>query len=246
MPLMIASGASMLGGSIMSSGAGKDAAKDAARAAEAQKRENIAAYGEQKKMLAPWMEAGQTALRDIQVGIREGSFDPGKFHFDAEAMKNDPGYQFRVSEGARLGAQRVGAGGKFFSTQGQKQLAANEQGIASQEYGNAYARAANEHQMEGQRLGQKQNALMQLNQAGQNAANNTATMRGNLAAGQAAQTQNLIGAADAMGQAKAAPWNALAEIGGMGAGYAMSAPSAPASGGGRNSFDPSGFNADYF
>ena len=218
MAIMIA-GAMAVAGSVMSSRAGKSAANKNKRAAEGQKAENAAAYNEQKNTMAPWMEAGRTAIGDIQSGIKNGSFDPGEFHFDAKSLKEDPGYRFRVSEANRMADQRVGASGKYFSTQGQKQLAANSQGIADQEFGNAYARARDKWSMEGNRLNQKYNALRDMSAGGQNAASNAAQFRGNMAQGNAQQTGNIINANNAYAAAQAEPWQALESAGGMGLGY---------------------------
>lgn len=224
MPMMMAAGIgaglNLLSTSIGSSKE-KDAAKDILRAIESQKRENKAAYSEQKQIVSPWMEAGQTALTDIMAGIRNGSFDPGRFTFDASALEKDPGYQFRLNEGDRLQTQRIAAGGKFFSGQGQKALMQYNQDLASQEYGNAYNRAANEYGMEANRLGQRYNILSSVNQAGQNAANNIAQWRGDLARGNAVQTAQYADARQYQGSAEAAPWNALADVGGMVGGAGM-------------------------
>jgi hypothetical protein len=117
-----------------------------------------------------------------------------------------------MKEGERLAAQRIGARGKYFSTEGQGQLNQTVQDIASQEYGNAYGRAANEYQMESQRLGKNLNVLQDMSVGGQNTATNVAGMRGNLAVNNANQTQNIMSAREMQGQAEAAPWNALAEM----------------------------------
>lgn len=124
-------------------------------AAEAQRKALSEATASQERMFekslatqAPWLEAGERALGGLEAGIESGAFDvdPGQFqadgfHFDFEA---DPGYQFRLSEGTKALEASAAARGGLFSEGTGKNLMGFGQGLASQEYGNAYRRARGE------------------------------------------------------------------------------------------------------
>ncbi|HXV98533.1 MAG TPA: hypothetical protein VEC93_08925 [Anaerolineae bacterium] len=205
-------------GAKKSAEASENAANRAAKVAKRQMAQNKEIYDTQKAELAPWRDAGLRALSDIQTGISNGSFDAGKFQFDVKEMEKDPGYQFRVKEGNRLASQRVGAGGKYFSTQGQKQLDDYSQNLASQEYGNAYNRARQEHGMESDRLGNKYTMLRGLDASGQSAVNQAANAGQNFISNNTTQGGRLTNAYRDIGEAKASPWNTLADMGGVAAG----------------------------
>jgi hypothetical protein len=61
-------------------------------------------------------------------------------------VTQDPGYQFRLQEGQKALEQSAAAKGGFFSGQTGKDLMKFGQGLASQEYGSAYDRAARDRQ----------------------------------------------------------------------------------------------------
>jgi len=99
----------------------------------------------------PWLEAGGRGLSQLESGIDSGRFDvqprefqyddyqgPGEFQFDFEA---DPGYQFRLNQGMKALEGSAAARGGLFSTQTGDRIQDYAQGLASQEYGQAYNRA---------------------------------------------------------------------------------------------------------
>lgn len=91
----------------------------------------------------PYREVGLAGLERIQAGIDDGSFDLSAYpefeapQFDFEA---DPGYQFRLEEGLRAINQTAAARGSFQSGNTLRDAATFASGLASQEYGNAFAR----------------------------------------------------------------------------------------------------------
>lgn len=118
--------------------------------------------------------------------------------YTGQDLVNDPGYQFRVSEGQK-GVERSAAGrGGLFSGQAGKELERFRQGLASTEFGNAFNR---DQSYKGQVYGM----LSGTAGAGQNAANmtgtagaNAATQSGNyITQGANAEAAGLVGGANA-------------------------------------------------
>lgn len=145
---------------------GKTAAEGAAKS----QREGLAsAQSSTEKMFQdamdtqkPWLEAGGRGLSQLEAGINSGAFEtaPGQYagpqyqeqayqspaafqdlKFDFEA---DPGYQFRLSEGNKAVEASAAARGGLFSGATGTDLQNFSQGLASQEYGEAYDRFADQ------------------------------------------------------------------------------------------------------
>lgn len=133
---------------------GATAAKHAAEAQMSAADKDIAfrqrIYDDQKKQNEPWMQAGVSALSDLSGGIKSGAFDtpveqfndpgaykdPGfKFNFEA-----DPGYAFRQQQQQQAIERSAAAGGGLFSGATLSDLAKRSGQMASDEFGNAYAR----------------------------------------------------------------------------------------------------------
>jgi len=144
-------------GNLWEDASGVTAAKGAA---EAERAGLANAQAIQEKMFQqaldtqkPWLEAGSRGLSQLEAGINSGSFDtkpmqyespqyqgPAAFQdlkFDFEA---DPGYQFRLSEGNKSVQAGAAARGGLFSGKTGTDLQDYSQGLASQEYANAYGR----------------------------------------------------------------------------------------------------------
>jgi len=121
--------------------------------------------------------------------------------FGAEDFKTDPGYQFRMSEGAKGVDRSAAARGGLLSGAAMKAMERYRQGFASNEYQNAYSREMNNRQNKYNMLtGQVATGLGQQNQflnAGQTYANNysnLAMQQGNAnAAGTMGVTNSLLG-----------------------------------------------------
>ena len=133
-------------------------------AAEAQRAGLDAATASQERMFdksmatqAPWLEAGGRGLAELEAGIGSGRFasDAGEFNYDAYQgpdayqemqfdFEADPGYQFRLEQGTKALEGSAAARGGLFSGATGRSLQDYSQGLASQEYANAYNRFAND------------------------------------------------------------------------------------------------------
>jgi hypothetical protein len=151
-------------------------------------------FNEQRKDAQPWRDAGVKALGDL------GNADFQK-DFSMADFQQDPGYQFRMAEGAKALERSAAARGGLNSGGTLKALARYGQDFASNEYGNAYNRFNADRDRRFGRLsslaGIGQTANTQVAQAGQNYANNVSQNQigvGNAAAaGQIAQANRMSG-----------------------------------------------------
>ena len=95
--------------------------------------------------------------------------------FGAQDFEQDPGYQFRMEEGLKAVNRGAAAGGGRSGGATMKALARFGQGLASEEYGNAYNRFNQDYQNSYNRFNQDQsnqfNRLGSLVNYGQNANN---------------------------------------------------------------------------
>jgi len=151
--MAIGTTAAILGSAAISAGAGifgamqqSSAADRATNAQTAAQDKNIALqreiFDQQKATLAPWQTAGLEALNKIRTGIADGSFDISKYGYND--LVKDPGYQFRLSEGTNALERAAAARGKFISGDQLNDVQTYGQNMASQEFGNAFARTAAE------------------------------------------------------------------------------------------------------
>lgn len=186
------------GGSLVSGLIGADAAKSAAqtqadaanRAAETQKY----IFDTLNQQQAPYREAGYSALKDIQgqLPYLTSQYTPEDF-----AKGIDPGYAFRLKQG-QMGVERA-ANQRGMTGNVLAGLQDYSQGLASQEYANAFQR----------NLAQKQNiynTLAGIAGIGQNAMGQSTTAAGNygsnvanlMTGGAAAQAAGQVGQANAL------------------------------------------------
>lgn len=158
-------------------------------------------YDQTRQDQAPWREAGTRALTGLE--------DPSLMQaFTADNFQQDPGYQFRLAEGQKALERSAAARGNLMSGGTLKALTGYNQGMASQEYANAYDRFNNDRttrfNMLSSLAGVGQVANNQMAQAGQNYGNNVSANQmgvGNAQAAayigqannQAATTNQLIG-----------------------------------------------------
>ena len=207
-------GSALLGGLISSSGAQSAAGTQAAaadRAAALQKEQ----FDEQKRLSEPYRQAGLTGQNRLMellgLGGNTNAAGYGQYSrdFGMQDFQQDPGYAFRLGEGLKAMGHRAGARGGLISGQTMKGMEDYRQGLASQEYGNAFNRyqtnRANQLQPLGSLMSSGQAAAAgQAAQAGQygvNAGNLMGQAGQSIAAGQ-------MGSANTMG-------NALASMGSM-------------------------------
>lgn len=178
--------AGSIGGALISSSGAKSAAETQADAA----REAQALY-------EPFRAAGTKSVGQLSDLLAPGGelTKPWEKSFagpTADTLKLDPGYQFRLDEGQKALERSAAARGGLTSGGTIKATERYAQGLASQEYQNAYNRALIEYQQAyGEFQTNQENTyrrLMGLTEIG---------VRG---AGGAANNVNLAGAATASGQ----------------------------------------------
>jgi hypothetical protein len=171
---------------------------------------------------APYRAGGYNALNQIQgllpgqytkydangnpIGTATGT-DYLTHQFNASDFANgmDPGYAFRLQQGQMANQRMANKAGGLLGANAQQGMQDYTQGLASQEYQNAFNRYSGNQTNIYNRLaslaGIGQASQAQTNQAGQNAATN----QGNLAVGSAgAQAAGLTGAANAIGNSLSA------------------------------------------
>ena len=198
-----------------------------------------------QQMLSPYINAGEGTLGTLSTALKSG----GSLNtpFDASMMeKNDPGYAFRLQQGQQAVERSAAARGLTMSGGTLKDLTSYEQGLASSEYGNAFARYTQQQQ-------QLYNQLMGVTTLGANATNtginsnnnfsgmqlnakemqgsNTMTaaqIAGNAAVGAAnAQAAGTVGAANAWGKGIVGATNAVSEGLTLASQAKVPAPAAP-------------------
>jgi hypothetical protein len=171
------------GASYLSGQAQADAAEAGINAQSSTAAKSLAFQKEQAELqredFAPWRDMGEEALEDMWAGIQSGKFDVGVVD-----VTQDPGYQWRMDQGIKAQDASASARGNLLSGAQQKSLAQYGQGLASQEYGNAYNRQAQEK-------ANQYNMYAGMSNAGQNAAAGQAGASANLAAGSANTYGNL-------------------------------------------------------
>jgi hypothetical protein len=172
------------------------------------RQDTLAQLAQTREDQAPYRAAGQSALAKIMAGVdTNGEFSQ---KFDGSSLAADPGYQFRLNQGTAALNRSAAATGLSMSGAALKALARFNSGLASDEYGAAYARDSNDKTTRFNRLaslagiGQTAtNATQQagtaangqLNTLGTNYTANTMTNLGNAgearASGYVAQANNI-------------------------------------------------------
>jgi hypothetical protein len=181
-------GSALIGGNAASSAASTqaNAANNAAQLSNAQ-------YQQTRQDQMPWMQAGQTALN----ALTPLATNYQKFGMDQ--FQQDPGYQFRLSEGQRAMGHQAGARGGLVSGTSLKAMQDYAQNSASNEYQNAFNRYQTERAAQLNPLqslaGVGQTTAAQLGQTG---AANAANMGNYLTGGAAAQAAGQVGSANAL------------------------------------------------
>jgi type II secretory pathway pseudopilin PulG len=192
----IIGGGATLAAGYLGSQAAKSAANtqaDAAREAARIQQEQFALTNEQQK---PYREAGYTALSDIS-GMKPyltKQFTPEDF-----AAGIDPGYAFRQQQGQEATNRMANTAGGLIGGNALQGLQNYSQGLASQEYGNAFNRfqtgRTNIYNTLASIAGLGQTSLGQTTAAGTTAAGNIGT---NIANAGAAQAGGIVGSANAL------------------------------------------------
>ena len=193
-------------------GAARDAAGMQAQSAADANQLQREMYDQSRNDQTPWRNAGSNALTKIQEQLNGAEWSKP---FDASMMQADPGYQFRLDQGQKALNRQLSAGGKYFSGGALKDMQGYTQGMASQEFGNAFNRFQTDRQ-------NRMNPLMSMaglgqssaSQMGQQGMQTGALMGNNLMSGASASAAGVMGAANAQtsglnnlyGFMKQAPW----------------------------------------
>ena len=188
-PVSGAIGGSALLGASSSRSAAKAQERAAGQAADLQREQ----FDRTMEMQAPFREAGVRALNKLEAASEYTPFGMAQF-------QADPGYGFRFEQGQKALERSAAARGGLISGNTGGALQQFGQGMASQEYQNAFNRYQAERQA---RLGPLQSlagvgqtSINALGQAGQNYASG---MGEALGAGGQARASGYMGAANAIG-----------------------------------------------
>lgn len=153
--------------------------KGAQGAANATQRANDASIAEQQRQYdltredqQPWMQAGQSALGQMQA-LNAGDFS---------SFKESPDYQFAFNQGLQGLDRSAAAGGMLTSGGADADRIAYGQGMASQQYGNYYNRLAG-------LAGAGQQTASGLGQLGANTGNNISNALANTGQARASSYQ---------------------------------------------------------
>lgn len=192
--------------------------QQAAKEAMAQQQQ---IYNQQRADQAPWLNAGQTSLTNLMnLTGHPPSLDPSQ-------VASDPGYQFRMQQGQQALERSAAARGGLASGGFMKGLDRYSQGLASDEYNNAWNRQQTGYGNQWGRLyqlsGMGLNAAQNLGGIGSSFANNMSNLygaKGNAqAAGTLAMTSNAAqGVRDVGNIATMGMGGGFSGIGGIGGG----------------------------
>lgn len=179
----------------MGNQAAQSAADSQSKAAGASNATQLQMYNQQRADLEPWRQAGGVALGQMQGADYQRDFTQADF-------KKDPGYDFRMAEGQKALERSASARGGLQSGGTLKALSRYSQGVASDEYNNAYNRFNGDRDRRFNRLaslaGVGQTANAQNAAGGQNYANQYG--------------QNVMGSANAQGAAQMAQANNMTNL----------------------------------
>jgi hypothetical protein len=204
---LIGAGASLAGG-LLASNAASSAAKTQSQSADKATALQREQWQKNLELQKPFYEAGvtgQNALMDylgLSGNTSAANYGQGMKPFTPGDLTNEPGYQFRLSQGLKSLDQTAAARGGLLSGNALRGAEQYGQGLASDEYQNAYNRYWNTRNQTlnplQSLLGQGQTTASNLGTAGQNYATNA----GNTiqAAGQA-RASGYVGGANALNQA---------------------------------------------
>lgn len=188
------------GATIVAGGIQADASRRAAnRQADAASQANqltAEQYQQTRTDLMPWMNAGRSQLPWLQAGAQPGGWAVRPFTL--QDFQASPSYQFNLDQGMQAINKAAAARGNYYAPQTLQDVAKFSQGLASNEYLNAYnmfnQNQANQWNREFALAGTGQNAAAQTGAFGANATN---MMGQNLIGAGNAQAAGIVGQANA-------------------------------------------------
>ena len=189
--------ASSAGSAIIGGSAASKAAKAQTQAAQQASDVQRQMFERQVELQAPFRQAGLTAqnrfMELMGLGEPTGGADYGRYarDFSMQDYQQDPGYAFRLSEGMKALERSAAARGGLLSGSTMKGVQRFGQGLASEEYQNAF----NRYQVN---RANQLDPLSSLMGAGQSGANVLTSAAGNLG-GQLGENYMQMGNARASG-----------------------------------------------
>lgn len=195
---ILGAGASIYSANKSSKAIQQGAAQDAALQRE-QNAEAARQYDQDRADLSPFREAGYTSLAQLTKGTQDG----GEFNrnFTLADFQQDPGYQFRQSEGMKGLDRSASARSGVLSGGALKALDRYNQDYASNEYGAAYTRYNND-------TTQRYNRLASIAGVGQTATNTGIQSGQSYIGGLQQGVNNLTASNDAAANARASSYTA--------------------------------------
>lgn len=201
-----------IGGAVYSADSARKASHTQADAARNAQQIEQDQFNQSRQDLQPWQQGGQQGLNALlqYLGISQDGFDPNAagvkpFQFSQQ----DPSYQWRFQQGENALLNARSALGGLGGGNTQKALTQYGQGMASQEYGNEFARYMQQQQA-------VYNKLAGLSDTGANTAGGIARLGASVADSNASLQTNIgqANAAGTLGQDRAyvnginqlAPW----------------------------------------
>lgn len=165
----IAAGTAAVGvaGAVIGGQASAKAAKQQRRAAQRGQETARQTYEQIRADQQPYTNMGLTGSNLLMQGIGDGVSGDLTRRFTNDDFVKDPGYQFRMDEGAKGVEAGAASRGGLLSGAAAKALEQYSQGFASNEYGNAYNRYNTDQ-------GNRYNRLLGITGIGQNASNTVA------------------------------------------------------------------------
>jgi hypothetical protein len=140
-----------VGGALIGSNAATQASKAQQRATQQGMGALTGAYNQGQGFMKPAYDVGQQNLATLNQMVNQGAYNVGPYNYqmgqapqDQFNFKTDPGYQFRMQQGSNAMNSAAAKAGGQLSGGTQKALQRYGQGFASNEFGNAFNRFANQ------------------------------------------------------------------------------------------------------
>jgi hypothetical protein len=210
--------AGTIGAAVIGSSAAGDAANTEANAANNASQVQLGMFNKTQANEAPYLAAGGNALTALQTGLGIGpgtngsGTGPLNKPFTLSDFQNSPGYQFQVQQGENAVLNNKSALGGVNSGNTLKALTSYGQGVANQDYWNAYNAYVN---AQNQKFGQLQTVAG----SGQNAAGNLGALGTQVGA---SVGNNIVNAGNASAAGTVGSANAISNgINGLGQNYLL-------------------------
>jgi hypothetical protein len=158
--------AAAVGSAILGGGASIIGSQQQRQAADTASSIQQQMFQQTQQNMQPWMQAGNMALSQINQGLQPG----GQFEhqFNLNDFQASPAYQFNLEQGKLALDKAAASRGKYYAPSTLQDIAKYSQGLASNEYQNAFSNYQTG-------IGNIWNRLQTISGGGQNAAANLGT-----------------------------------------------------------------------